>query len=79
MGYDLKSKRINPTSVKQRDVCVYIQENLFCVIWKKKNRKDTLLNGVEEIEKNFENVKNKINENNLCQRIRYIYFPNMKQ
>ena len=40
------------------------------MIWKK-NRKDSLLNGVDEIDKNFKYVKNKINENNLKQRIRY--------
>ena len=37
----------------------------------KKNRKDSLLNGVNEIERNFKYIKNKINENNLKQRIRY--------
>ena len=36
-----------------------------------KNRKDSLLNGVDEIDKNFKYVKNKINEDNLKQRIRY--------
>ena len=46
--YDLKSKRILPRSVKQRDVYVYIHKNHYCVIWKK-NRKDALPNGVEEI------------------------------
>ena len=58
--YDLKSNRILPRSVKQRDVCVYIQKNHFCVIWKK-NRKDALINGVEERETNFKYVKNRIN------------------
>ena len=37
----------------------------------KKNRKDGLLKGVEEIDRNFKYVKNKANENNLKQRIRY--------
>ena len=36
-----------------------------------KNRKDSLLNGVDEIDKNFKYIKNKINEDNLKQRIRY--------
>jgi len=50
---------------------VHIQKkNHYCVIWKK-NRRDNLLNGVEEIERNFKFVKNKINESNLGQRIRY--------
>ena len=64
--YDLNSKRTLPRTVKQRDKCVYIHKNHYCVIWKN-NRKDSLLNAVEEIEKNFRYVKNKINENNLKQ------------
>ena len=68
--YYLKTKRILPQTVKQKNICVYIHKNHYCVIWKK-NRKDSLLNGVYEIEKNFKYVKNKINENNLKQRIRY--------
>ena len=73
--YDLNSKRILPRTVKQRDKCVYIHKNHYCVIWKN-NRKDSLLNGVEEIENNFRYVKNKINENNLKQRIRYRFPKN---
>ena len=68
--YDLNSKRILPRNVKQKNICVHIHKNHYCVIWKK-NRKDSLLNGVNEIERNFRYVKNKINENNLKQRIRY--------
>ena len=68
--YDLNSKRILPRTVQQKNICVYIHKNHFCVIWKK-NRKDSLLNGVNEIDKNFIYVKKKINENNLKQRIRY--------
>ena len=68
--YDLNSKRILPWTVKQKNICVHIHRNHYCVIWKK-NRKDSLLNGVQEIENNFKYVKNKINENNLKQRILY--------
>ena len=68
--YDPESKRILPRTVKQRDICVNIHKNHYCVIWKK-NRKDSLLNGVEETDKNFKYVKNKINANNLRQKIRY--------
>ena len=49
---------------------MHIHRNHYCVIWKK-NRKDSLLNGVQEIENNFKYVKNIINENNLKQRILY--------
>ena len=62
--YDPKSKRILPRNVKQRDVCVHIQKNHYCVDWKK-NRRHSLLNGVEEIDGNFKYVKNIINENNF--------------
>ena len=68
--YDHNSKRILPKTVKQKNICVYIHRNHYCVIWKN-NRKDSLLNGVQEIENNFKYVKNIINENNLKQRILY--------
>ena len=68
--YYLKTKRILPQTVKQKNICVYIHKNHYCVIWKK-NRKDSLLNGVNEIERIFKYVKNKRKENNLKQRIRY--------
>ena len=68
--YDLNSGRILPRTVKQKNISVYIHKNHYCVIWKK-NRRDSLLNGVNEIENNFKYIKNKINENNLKQRIRY--------
>ena len=68
--YDLNNGRILPRTVKQKNICVYIHKNHYCVIWKK-NRRDSLLNGVDEIDKNFKYIKNKINEKNLKQRIRY--------
>ena len=68
--YDRNNGRILPRTVKQKNICVYIHKNHYCVIWKK-NRKDSLLNGVDEIDKNFKYIKNKINEDNLKQRIRY--------
>ena len=68
--YDLNNGRLLPRTVKQKNICVYIHKNHYCVIWKK-NRRDSLLNGVNEIENNFKYIKNKINENNLKQRIRY--------
>ena len=33
--------------VKQMDLCVHIHKNHYCVIWKK-NRRDSLLNGLEK-------------------------------
>ena len=58
--YDPKNKRILARSVKQRDVCVYIPKNQYCVIWNK-NRKDALLNGIKQKERNFKYVEFKIN------------------
>ena len=68
--YDLNSKRILPRTVEQKNICVYIHKNHYCVIWKHK-RKDSSLNGVQEIENNFKYVKNIINKNKLKRRILY--------
>ena len=57
--FDPKSKRILVRSVKPRDICVYIQKNHYCVIWKT-NRKNALLNRLEKMDKNVKYVqKNK--------------------
>ena len=68
--YNLNSERILPWTVKQKNIWVHIHNTYYCVIWKK-NRKGSLLNGVDEIDKNFKYVKNKINENSLKQRFLY--------
>ena len=34
--YDLNSKRILPWTVKQKNICVHIHRNHYCVIWNKK-------------------------------------------
>ena len=67
---DLTSKRILPRSVKQRDRCLYYQKNNNFVICQK-NGKDTLVNGVREIEAKSNYVENKKNEDNFSQRIGY--------
>ena len=67
--FDLKSKRFLPRTVKQRDICLCIHQNHYCVIWKR-NRGDSLLNGVEETERNFNYVKNQNNLDKIGQRIR---------
>ena len=71
--YDLKGKWILPKSVNQKDVCVYIQKNQYCVLWMK-NRKNVSLNGAEEKERNSKKVNNKKKRKNLSQRFRY-WFP----
>ena len=72
--YDLKSKRNHPRSVKQREICLYFQKTITVLSGKKR---EILLNGVEETEGNFKNVKNLINENNLKRRNRY-RFPKLE-
>ena len=74
--YDDKSKRILHRSVKQRDKCLYSHNNHYSVIWQKK-RKDALLIGLEETNRNFKYFKNKINKYNISHRIRY-RFPKHK-
>ena len=56
----LKEYSLGPVN---RGTFVYLFKKSYCVIWKK-NRQDVLLNAVEEIEKNFEIVKHKINKDN---------------
>ena len=73
--YDPKSKKLLARNFKPRDICVHVDKNQFCVNWKK-NRRDSLLNGVGEIERIFKNVKSNINEINLKQRIRYCFPKN---
>ena len=69
---DLKSTQLLSRTVKRRDIFLYIHENLYYVFWKT-IRRDSLLNGVEETERNFKDVKNKIKENKLVQRIGYSF------
>ena len=59
--YYLENKRTLPKSVKQREVCVYLQKNHYCNIWKK-NRKDGLLKGLDKTKMNSKYVKYKKNE-----------------
>ena len=68
--YDPKSKRKLPRSVKQKEKCVCIHNNHYCVIWNK-NIRDSLLKGLKEIDRIFKYNKNKIHECNIKQRIRY--------
>ena len=66
--HDIKSKRILLGTVIERNICSYIHKNHHCVIWKK-NRRASLLHGVEEIERKIKYVMNKINEDNLVREL----------
>ena len=68
-NFDLKSKKILSRSVKKRNKCLHIHKSHFCLITMK-NRKESLLNGLEEIVNNSNYGKNRTNEDNWSQRIR---------
>ena len=63
--FDPKGKRIFSRNVKQRDMCVFVQK--ITIVSFGKMRRDSSLNGVEEIDKNFNYGKYKINEKILKQ------------
>ena len=65
----LKNKEFFLEMSNKETYAYTFKKNHYCVIWKKK-RKDSLLNGVEEIAKNIKFVKIIKNENNIKQRIR---------
>ena len=50
------------------NVCAFIKTNI--VLFGKKNKPDSLLNGEEEIKRNLKYVKNKIKETNSSRMIR---------
>ena len=70
--YDLKQKTILPLSVTERRICLYIQENHFCVIWK--TEKTTFINAIKELEDNFEYEPDHITEN-ILKQVQEYKFP----
>ena len=75
--YGPKSKRILLRSIKDRNICLHIHKNHYSVVWKK-NRKGSLLNGVEEMERNF--TYNKKRQTKIIQAKRFVIaFQNVKQ
>ena len=54
-----------------RGTYVYTFIKIIIVLFGKKNRRDSLLSGVEEIDRKFKHVKININENILKRRICY--------
>ena len=67
----LKAKEYSPGMLNKK-IYVYTFMKIVFVFFGR-NREAALLNGIEEIDKNFNYVKNKMNENNLKRRIRYIF------
>ena len=62
--YDPKSKWILSRSIKPKDLCVHTHKKLLLCFLEKK-RQGSLLNGVEEIDRSLQYVKNRIKGNNL--------------
>ena len=50
--FKLNTGRIIPETVRERNICLYLHKNHFCVTWKL-NRKTGLLESIKEIEDNF--------------------------
>ena len=50
--HNLNIKRVLPWTVKEKNICLYLYKNHFCVIWNT-NRRTSLLDGVKELENNF--------------------------
>ena len=72
MGYTFLKAKEYSLGVLNRGTYVYTFIKVIIVsIFAKKSKRDGLLNGVEEVERNFKFVKNTIRENNLKQGIRY--------
>ena len=69
---DLKQKRILPLSVTERRICLYIQENHFCVIWK--TEKTIFINAIKELEDSFEYEPNHITDN-ILKQVQNYNFP----
>ena len=47
--------------LSSRDKCIYLHKNPFCIFWKN-NRRDSIINGEDEIQRNFKYVEIQTNE-----------------
>ena len=70
--YNLKQQKILPLSVTQRNICSFIHENHFCLIWKKNNT--TFSNALKELKDNFKYESNQIS-NNILKQVQEYKFP----
>ena len=78
MGYTILRANEYSLGVLNRGTYVFsFIENHSCGIWKK-NGKDSLPNGAEDIERSFKHVENKIIEKNYAGKFD-MDFPGMKQ
>ena len=67
-----EDKRIMPRNCPVRNKCLYLYKQHYCVIWKN-NDNDSLLNAAKEVENNFQYIRNRINNNNLKNIIKYSF------
>ena len=66
-----KQRSIVAETITEGRICLLIQNNQFCVIWK--TNQSTLPNAIKEIENNFRYEETQINDNSLQQAIEYKY------
>ena len=70
--YDIKQNRILPLAVKERRVCLFINQNLFCVFWK--TSITVFTNAIKELEANFDYESNYIT-GNILKQVQEYKFP----
>ena len=67
-----EDRRIMPRSCTERSKCLYLHKQHYCVIWKNTDN-DSLINAAKEVEDNFQYIRNRINNNNLKNVIKYSF------
>ena len=67
-----EKRRIMPESCTERSKCLYLYKQHYCVIWKNTDN-DSLSNAAKEVEDNFKYIRNRINNTNLKNVIKYSF------
>ena len=65
-------KRIMPQPCTERNKCLYLYKQHYCVIWKN-TVNDSLSNAAKKIKDNFQYMRNRINNTNLKHIIKYTF------
>ena len=63
---------IMPQSCTERNKCLYLYKHHYCVIWKN-TVNNSLSNAAKEVEDNFKYIRNRINNTNLKNVIKYTF------
>ena len=67
-----EDKRIMPRNCSERNKCLYLYKHHYTVIWKN-TEIDSLSNAAKEVEDNFQYIRNRIDNNNLKNVIKYSF------